>query len=303
MVILTVVRRILLGVSLLLVAGCGAAGPTISAGARDIPYRVLGTGGPSVIFLTDWNSPAEEWYAVQDQLSQLTTSLLYDRGAAALDDPKPRTPEYVVMELEQVMSGVELPKPYILVGHGAGALYARLFAAKHETDMAGLVLINAVHEDLDATMAAMMPAEAFADYRAARDRTFSTRGTRSEYAYLKEAFAQVHELPPLSERMHLVIVSGGTPALVPYVPEARLDAWKEFYDLQGRLAGLSPDSRWLVARQSGHAVHRDQPEVIVGAIGRMVNLVRQPEGVAAAGDERPEQIEFQSIDDLLSFEE
>ncbi|MCL4215595.1 MAG: alpha/beta hydrolase [Candidatus Hydrogenedentes bacterium] len=297
------VRQTLLCVSFLLAAGCDSATPTIAAGARDIPYRVLGTGGPSVIFLTDWNSAAEDWYGVQDKVSQLTASLLYDRTAAAADDLQPRTPGHVIAELEQVMSSVDLPRPYVVVGHGAGALYARLFAAKHETDVAGLVLINALHEDLDAAMAAIMPKEAFAEYSAARDKTFSTRGARGEYAYLKEAYAQVHELPPLPERAHLTIISGGTPALVPYVPEDRLDAWKVFYELQGRLGSLALNSRWLVARQSGHAIHQDQPEVIVDAIDQMVNLVRQPEDSSAASEKPFEQIEFQSIDDLLSFEE
>ncbi|MBZ0286856.1 MAG: alpha/beta hydrolase [Anaerolineae bacterium] len=297
------VRQIFLGLSFLLAVGCDNASPTIAAGARDIPYRVLGTDGPSVIFLTDWNSEAEDWYGIQDQVSQLTTSLLYDRAAAAADDPQRRTPEYVVAELEQVMGSVDLPKPYVVVGHGAGALYARLFAARHEGDTAGLVLINALHEDLDAAMAAIMPEEAFGQYRAARDKAFSTRGARSEYACLDEMCVEVRNLPPLSGHMHLVIISGGTPALAPYVPENRLDAWKVFYDLQGRLGSLAVNSRWLVALQSGHAIHQAQPAVIVGAITQMVNLVRQPEDPSAA-DEKPfEQIEFQSIDDLLSFEE
>jgi pimeloyl-ACP methyl ester carboxylesterase len=46
-------------------------------------------------------------------------------------------------------------------------------------------------------------------------------------------------------------------------------------NLQESLKALSPQSRRIIARGSGHHVHIDRPDVVVAAIGQVVNDVRQ----------------------------
>jgi len=45
-----------------------------------------------------------------------------------------------------------VPAPYVLVGHSLGGLYARLYATRFPAEVAGLVLLDPAHEDLNAYM-------------------------------------------------------------------------------------------------------------------------------------------------------
>jgi pimeloyl-ACP methyl ester carboxylesterase len=49
--------------------------------------------------------------------------------------------------------------------------------------------------------------------------------------------------------------------------------WRE---AQRRLAGLSSQTRQIVAADSGHAVPLEQPELVVAAIRELVDQVRSP---------------------------
>ena len=41
-----------------------------------------------------------------------------------------------------MLARAEIAPPYVLVGHSFGTLVARLFAARHRPDVAGLVLVD-----------------------------------------------------------------------------------------------------------------------------------------------------------------
>src|SRR5918998_5502934 len=48
-------------------------------------------------------------------------------------------------------------------------------------------------------------------------------------------------------------------------------------ELQADLVGLMPDSRQVIAEQSGHYVHQSEPGLVVEAIRDVVDAVRNPE--------------------------
>ena len=53
-------------------------------------------------------------------------------------------------------------------------------------------------------------------------------------------------------------------------------------ELQRELAALSTRGRQIIARESGHYIHADQPELVVEAVEELVRLVRGA-GVRSAG--------------------
>jgi pimeloyl-ACP methyl ester carboxylesterase len=63
--------------------------------------------------------------------------------------PKPRTAANIVAELRALLAGAGVGPPYVLVGHSAGGLYALLLAHTYPDEVAGMVLVDAAHEDLD----------------------------------------------------------------------------------------------------------------------------------------------------------
>jgi pimeloyl-ACP methyl ester carboxylesterase len=62
--------------------------------------------------------------------------------------PWPRTAGTMADELHALLSAAGIPPPYIIIaGHSSGGLNARMFTARHPELVAGLVLIDASHED------------------------------------------------------------------------------------------------------------------------------------------------------------
>lgn len=47
------------------------------------------------------------------------------------------------------------------------------------------------------------------------------------------------------------------------------------------LAQLVPDARLIIATESGHNIHQDQPELVIDAIQQVVAAVRDPSTWAA----------------------
>ena len=48
------------------------------------------------------------------------------------------------------------------------------------------------------------------------------------------------------------------------------------FGLQQDVATLVPDARLIVATESGHNIHQDQPELVIDAIRQVVTAVRDP---------------------------
>ncbi|MBK9409271.1 MAG: alpha/beta hydrolase [Gemmatimonadetes bacterium] len=51
--------------------------------------------------------------------------------------------------MHAALRAARLPPPYLLVGHSAGGLYVRVFAATYPAEVVGLVLVDPVPEDFN----------------------------------------------------------------------------------------------------------------------------------------------------------
>jgi pimeloyl-ACP methyl ester carboxylesterase len=73
----------------------------------------------------------------------------YDR--AGLGDSRPgagpRTAFCQARELAELLDRLAPPRPYLLVGHSAGAFVVRVFAAEHVREVAAIVLVDPATED------------------------------------------------------------------------------------------------------------------------------------------------------------
>jgi pimeloyl-ACP methyl ester carboxylesterase len=87
------------------------------------------------------------WSEVAPALSGTTTVVTYDRAGFGWSEkaPHPRRVDWFVTELRRALGAAGIEPPYVLVGHSYGGWVARLFAATHPDDVAGLVLVDAPH--------------------------------------------------------------------------------------------------------------------------------------------------------------
>src|SRR5262249_34215058 len=89
------------------------------------------------------------WSLVQPEVAKLTRACSYDRAGYAWSDPgnRPRTFAQLTLELRTALERLHVPPPYVLVGQSYGGLAARGFFANAPQEVAGMVLVDAVHED------------------------------------------------------------------------------------------------------------------------------------------------------------
>ena len=70
----------------------------------------------------------------------------------------------------------------------------------------------------------------------------------------------------------LVVLSAGAREAVPVDIAERHN--QVLLDMIGELMGLSTNSTHIIAEESGHAIQRDQPDLVIDAIRQVVEAVR-----------------------------
>jgi pimeloyl-ACP methyl ester carboxylesterase len=118
---------------------------------RQLWADVAGTGAPAVVFVPGAGSFGLDFLLVHQQVAERSTSILYDRTGTGWSDDidLPRSAEDVTDELRSFLQSVGVPTPYLLVGHSLGGLYVRRYAQRFPDEVAGLLLLDPAHEDLD----------------------------------------------------------------------------------------------------------------------------------------------------------
>jgi pimeloyl-ACP methyl ester carboxylesterase len=106
-------------------------------------------GKPSVILEAGAGGFSLDWMLVQEQVSTFARVCSYDRSGSAWSDlgPAPHTMRQIVYELHTLLERAEVAPPYILAGQSLGGRLIRLFAANYPGTVAGMVFVDAGHDD------------------------------------------------------------------------------------------------------------------------------------------------------------
>jgi pimeloyl-ACP methyl ester carboxylesterase len=253
----------------------------VDIGGRQLFLRCIGDGDPTVVLE---GGTTEDWFELQNRLSGHTRLCSYDRANApwGRSDPAstPRTARDVVDDLHALLGNAEVPGPYVLVGHSNGGLFAQLYAHLHPDEVAGLVLLDAVHVDYTDRRLALFESVnggPTPDGPSSASRpVFIDPGQR---ILLDASQAQVREARQASplRPMPLFVLSHGKPNAdelpLGSIDRADEELWRE---LQRELAALVPGARHAVAENAGHDIAADQPEAVVDATLQVVTAVRHP---------------------------
>jgi pimeloyl-ACP methyl ester carboxylesterase len=247
-------------------------------GGRRLFLRCVGHRSPTVVFE---GGLTHDWFQLQNQVAPLTRVCSWDHpnGPWSRSDPAPtpRTARDFVADLHTLLRVARVPGPYVLAGHSNGGLYTQLYASTHPRQVAGLVLIDAVHpayhERRLAMLKPLLPPEVWEALR--RDAmTPQHRLLDPERVDIWTSERQTRvalRRSPLHP-MPLIVLAHGHPEDpgAPFVEEdERL--WRQ---LQRELAHLVPGGRLVIATGSGHDIQHQQPELVLDAIGDVVLAVR-----------------------------
>jgi pimeloyl-ACP methyl ester carboxylesterase len=127
-------------------------GPAFDNLSLNIDCR--GQGGPTVILDSGLGVPAVGWNPVQAEVAKFTRVCCYDRAGYGWSGASstPRTSSQIVKELHALLEAANEKGPYILVGHSFGGYNVRVYNGQYPNDVAGMVLVDASHEDQNERM-------------------------------------------------------------------------------------------------------------------------------------------------------
>ena len=125
------------------------SGTLVDIGGQRLHMYCAGHGSPTVLLEAGAGEFSVIWSLVQPNVARFTSVCSYDRGGYAWSDPgtRPRTYWQLALELRTAARRLGLTPPYVLVGQSYGGLVVRGFAEHYRSDVAGMVLVDAVHED------------------------------------------------------------------------------------------------------------------------------------------------------------
>ena len=272
-------------------------GIMVELGSHRLHIHCTGEGSPAVVFESGLGGTSLDWSKVQPAVSELTRACSYDRAGYGWSEPGP-SPRHAVRlaaELDRLLLFAEVPPPYVLVGHSFGGLAVRLFAARRERLVGGLVLVDAVHERQFQHMKAAgvqiptaptgrsfvianpgvvpegLPASVKPLARRLAAMPKAVRTLYGELQWMRTSARQVGSIRGVPDAP-VVVLSRGRRGGDASLETARLDgAW---LDLQHRLAGSMNNGALRVVGGSGHHIHLDRPEEVVAAIRALVEAVR-----------------------------
>ncbi|MBI1882003.1 MAG: alpha/beta hydrolase [Chloroflexi bacterium] len=282
-------------------------GSRVDIGGCRLHIQCMGEGSPTVILESGSGNFSLDWSPVQPEIAQYTHVCAYDRAGHGWSDAskQPRSVQQTVEELHTLLSAMDINGPYILVGHSLGGLYMQYFARCYPDETAGVVLIDSAHPDLYLHLPPLVrKREAIrlkkmgraAILGAQRLGVLSLPEVSSKLApkvqqaisalWLRPAFwhACIEQNKCLDQRVAELFKTLDPFPEVPLIVLTPPNAdWSKtigpefpalWLNCQKKLASLTANGELIIVEGSSHDIHHDQPQLVIDAIKRVVEIAR-----------------------------
>ncbi|TYS47686.1 alpha/beta fold hydrolase [Bacillus infantis] len=224
--------------------------------------KIMGekNGNPTIIMDAGYGDHSKAWDPVIEELSTLSRVFTFDRAGLGKSErsTSPRTSREMVKELKELLTEANIAPPYILVGHSFGGGNMRMYATAHPDEVRGLVLVDSTPEDYRERFLPAMPE----DFQEAYHKQFVREGNYDEF------MESLQQLKDTRRRLDvpLIVLSAGKKAH--YSAESQA-LWN---DMQRELLEISSHGELVIAENSAHYIQRDEPDVIVDAVRKLIDL-------------------------------
>ena len=219
---------------------------------------------------------SSEWSRLAPELAQRTgaTVVSYDRAGFGKSD-LPETPHDMREEVEWLWQGLKelgLNKDLILVGHSFGGWMIRLFASEHPEATRGMVFVDPfTNEFVD-----LLGVEYLDNHPMAGKLPFDTSQPEKLPKIQRALIRMVGDgLGPKIEVMRKTSVPSDIPVVVitsgrPFLPKAEeQEAWRLAHE---QMTESIKGATLLVAEESDHMIPGRQPDLIIEAVTKVIQV-------------------------------
>jgi pimeloyl-ACP methyl ester carboxylesterase len=258
--------------------------------------RCRGTGSPTVVLVSGLGDAADVWSVTADpknerpvfaEVAGFTRVCAYDRpGTRRTDDtPSPSTPveqptsaRAAAADLDALLRASGEPGPYVLAGHSYGGPIIRLYASAHPAEVGGLVLVDALSEDLPNGLTPKQET-------LLEELNTPPPGTHAESLDESATFKQLRESPP-APPVPVIVLTADRPQLTKEalaegqfpagVDQEFADAlWAAQIAAQEKLAEKFPSAEHITDTNSTHYIHLENPQLVSDSIRGVVDAARE----------------------------
>ena len=285
-------------------------GRMIDVGGYKLHMIDSNVGAATVVIDSGLGLKTLDWCLVQPEIAKFARVITYDRAGYGWSDASPlaRTSENMVEEMHAMLHNAKIPAPYILVGHAFGGMNVRLFASRYPDEVAGVILVDAGHEDLFDKLPQLRPSalyvwlveaasyvgffrlldllpsqqkkmhHAIAKYPIYLQRMYGSQTLTTKYIdammqeslHQEESYKQIKAAGSSLGDKPLTVISADKPFSKGLKTSAKNNALdKTWLQLQADLVTKSSRGKQIMT-SSGHNIPCDQPRVIIDAVQQMV---------------------------------
>ena len=285
-----------------------APGTLVSVGDHRLHLWCIGKGAPTVLMLSGAGTPSVTMYDAQTRIGAFTRVCSYDRAGLGWSDPptRPISLPDMVDNLDALLLNGNIDRPFVLVPESFGGMVALAYAKRNPAKIAGAVFVDASEPDLwfraspkshDAMkrndmlwqvgwrLGIIRAALPFAspdwvarlspklkgEFEAVWSRPMAGFANDAIDAFQQtEVSHRPQATPGLLGNNPIIVLRHGKPGSM----GMDKDFEKGWPAAQAKLAKLSSDSRLIVARENGHPIAEENPQLVADAVREIVEKVR-----------------------------
>jgi pimeloyl-ACP methyl ester carboxylesterase len=284
-------------------------GQLVDVGGHRLHIWCVGQGSPTVLMLSGGGTPTVTMYDAQTRIGAFTRVCSYDRAGLGWSDPptKPMSLPDMVDDLDALLLNGNIDGPFVLVPESFGGMVALAYAQRNPTKIAGAVFVDASEPDLwfrvspksheamkrndmlwqvGWRLGIIRAALPFAapdwvanlspklkgEFEAVWSRPMASFANDAIDAFQQTKISQRPSATPglLGESPIIVLRHGKSGGM-----GTEEDFEKEWPAAQAKLAELSSDSRLIVAKENGHPIAEENPQLVADAVREIVSKVRE----------------------------
>ncbi|WP_018478898.1 alpha/beta fold hydrolase [Pontibacter roseus] len=245
----------------------------INVGDHSLEMIQAGTGEYTVIFESGFGTSYKVWGNVASEVMQTNQVMLYSRAGTGNSEANPNlhTLEQAVKDLESLIEKSSLKAPFILVGHSYGAFIIRAYASKHPDRVKGLVFVDPAHEVMMQELKMVDSAKAVKDIEMQNSLVpakFKQENDAINKIFEKAQLPDFGKLPQVPAVVLTSVQKRTNPELFLHEQKG-VEVWR---NLHNEFFSQFTSGAHVVTANSGHNIHREEPELVINAIKQVVQL-------------------------------